>query len=170
VLSELVRYREAGLVVGLTVSGPRQAEVIRVALDAGVAGVNPFSSVQATWNLLEPSCGQALAEAAEAGWGVIVKEAVANGRLTPYGADGRRPLLRQIAEHHHASVDQIALAAALAQPWADVVLSGAVTVDALSSNVAATGLVLGDDELREVAELAETPIEYWRARGELRWA
>lgn len=169
VLSELVRYRGAGLVVGVTVSGPRQAEVIRVALDAAVDGVNPFSSVQATWNLLEPSCGPVLAEAKCAGWGVIVKEGVANGRLTPYGTDARRPVLRRMAEHHHVPVDQIALAAALAQPWADVVLSGAVTVDALNSNMAATRLVLGEHELTQLAELAETPDEYWRARSELPW-
>ena len=169
VLRELVRYREAGLVVGLTVSGPRQAELIRVALDAAVDGVNPFSSVQATWNILEPSCGPALAEADDAGWGVIVKEGVANGRLTPYGTYPRRPPLRNIAERHHTSADQVALAAALAQPWADVVLSGAVTVDELGSNVAATRLVLGQAELDGLAELAEPPDEYWRARSELPW-
>ena len=33
-----------------------------------------------TWNLLEPSVGPAAAEAAAAGWAVLVKEAVANGR------------------------------------------------------------------------------------------
>ena len=169
VLSELVRSREAGLDVGLTVSGPRQADVIRVALDAAVDGVNPFSSVQATWNILEPSCGPALAAAKDAGWGVIVKEGVANGRLTPYGSDARRRSLRKIAEHHHASVDQIALAAVLAQPWPDVVLSGAVTVDEFGSNAAATRLVLEAYELDGVAELAETPDEYWRARSELPW-
>ena len=46
-----------------------------------VGGVNPFQSVQATWNLLERSAGPALADAHAAGWGVIVKEALANGRL-----------------------------------------------------------------------------------------
>ena len=169
VLSELVCCREAGLAVGLTVSGPRQPDVVKVALDATADGVNPFSSVQATWNLLEPSCGPALAEAKDAGWGVIVKEGVANGRLTPYGTDARRLLLRDMAEQHHVSVDQIALGAALAQPWVDVVLSGAVTVDALSSNMAASRLVLGQPELTELAALAETPDEYWQSRRELPW-
>ena len=41
-----------------------------------------FGAGQATWNLLEPSVEPALAEAAQAGWAVIVQEAVANGRLT----------------------------------------------------------------------------------------
>jgi hypothetical protein len=38
-----------------------------------------------TWNFLEPSVGPAAAEAAAAGWAVQVKEALANGRLTPAG-------------------------------------------------------------------------------------
>ena len=46
-----------------------------------------FDAVQATWNLLEPSAGPALAEAHAAGVGVIVKEALANGRLTARNDD-----------------------------------------------------------------------------------
>src|SRR6202011_1141112 len=107
VLSALAGLRQDGLLIGLSVSGPRQAEVIDRALGVEVGGVNPFQSVQATWNLLEPSAGPALARAHDAGWGVIIKEALANGRL--------------------AAEDQVAIAAALANPWVDVVLSGAVT-------------------------------------------
>ena len=43
--------------------------------------VGGFDCVQATWNVLEPSAGPALAAAHDAGLGVIIKEAVANGRL-----------------------------------------------------------------------------------------
>ncbi|HLH28097.1 MAG TPA: aldo/keto reductase, partial [Acidimicrobiales bacterium] len=81
VLAELLRMRADGLVIGLTVSGPEQAATIRRALAVRVDGVNPFGSVQATWNLLEPSAGPALAEAHAAGLGVILKEVLANGRL-----------------------------------------------------------------------------------------
>lgn len=64
-----------------------QADVIRRALEVDVNGENPFRVVQATWNLLEPSSGAALAEAHSAGWDVIVKEVLANGRLTIRSAD-----------------------------------------------------------------------------------
>ena len=94
---ELARLRaEEGLVIGLSVSGPRQADVIRAALEVRVDGVDPFACVQATWNVLEPSAGPALAEAHDAGAGVIVKEAVANGRLAPGGADS--PGAHRVAE------------------------------------------------------------------------
>lgn len=42
----------------------------------------PLPCTQATWNLLEQSAGEALLEAKEAGMDVIIKEGVANGRLT----------------------------------------------------------------------------------------
>ena len=82
VLRELQRLRSSELVIGLTVTGPNQADAIRRALRVSVDGVNPFQVVQATWNLLERSAGVALAEAKANGWGVIIKESLANGRLT----------------------------------------------------------------------------------------
>jgi aryl-alcohol dehydrogenase-like predicted oxidoreductase len=90
VLAELTRLHEEGLVIGLSSSGPAQAATIRRALELTTAGAVPFACVQATWNLLEPSAGPALAEAGSAGWGVIIKEAVANGRLTPTATARRR--------------------------------------------------------------------------------
>ena len=48
-----------------------------------VDGANPFSRVQATFNILYPSAAGALEYARAAGWGVIIKEARANGRLVP---------------------------------------------------------------------------------------
>src|SRR5690349_4386858 len=78
-------------------------------------------SAEVTWNLLEPSAGPAGAEAAAAGWAVLVKEAVANGRLTAAG--GPSAPLTALAAARGVTEDAIALA----QPWASVVLSGAVT-------------------------------------------
>lgn len=149
VLAELDTLRESGLVIGLSVSGPRQAEVIRKALTVSVDGVNPFKEVQATWNLLEPSAGPALAEAHAAGWGVIIKEALANGRL--------------------ASRDRVAIAAALANPWVDVVLSGAVTGAQVRSNAAALDVLLSADDLAEMSKMAEPAAQYWKERSQLPW-
>ncbi len=87
VLDELGRLRAAGLAIGLTVSGPRQQDVIRRALQVSIDGRNPFQVVQATWNLLEQSAGAALSDASALGWGVIIKESLANGRLTARNRD-----------------------------------------------------------------------------------
>jgi aryl-alcohol dehydrogenase-like predicted oxidoreductase len=168
VLAELARLREDGLAIGLSVSGARQAETILRALEADVDGMNPFGAVQATWNVLEPSAGPALGEVHDAGWGVLVKEAMANGRLGPRGdAAGS---LGALAERHGTTVDAVAIAAALANPWADVVLSGAVTPEQLRSNVAGASVALGGDELASLAPVAEAPEEYWGRRSELAWS
>jgi aryl-alcohol dehydrogenase-like predicted oxidoreductase len=169
VLTELGRLAESGLAIGLTVSGPRQGDVVRRALEVRVDGRSPFDCVQATWNLLEQSAGPVLAEAKQAGWGVIVKEALANGRLV---AHTDRPLpgtLASLSGRLGVTPDAVAIAAALAQPWSDVVLSGAVTVDQLESNLAAADVALSPDDLASLAECPEPPDQYWATRAALAW-
>jgi aryl-alcohol dehydrogenase-like predicted oxidoreductase len=88
-----------------------------------------------TWNILEPSVGSAAAEAAAVGCAVLVKDAVANGRLAPGGAPPE-PVIA-LAAARGVTEDAIALAAALCNPWASVVLSGAVTRLQPDANLAA---------------------------------
>ena len=49
-LSDLAALRATGVAIGVTVTGPRQAETIDRALEVGI-----FDSIQATWNLIERS-------------------------------------------------------------------------------------------------------------------
>ena len=142
VRDELARLRAQGIKIGFTTSGPKQRETIEHALEVG-----GFDTVQATWNLLERSAGPALQDAHEAGLGVIVKEALANGR---------------VLEH---VPDTVALAAALAQPWADVVLSGAATVSQLESNLRALDVEYDGSH----DDFVEDPETYWSTRAALPW-
>jgi aryl-alcohol dehydrogenase-like predicted oxidoreductase len=158
VREELAGLRASGVLVGLTTSGPGQAETIERALEVG-----GFDCVQSTWNLLERSAGPALAAAHDAGWGVIVKEALANGRLTDRGAV---PELTAAAREAGATPDAVALAAVLAQPWVDVVLSGAASVGQLESNLRALGLDVDAARFDGMVEEAET---YWEKRSALPW-
>jgi aryl-alcohol dehydrogenase-like predicted oxidoreductase len=97
------------------------------ALEVTVDGSRLFTSFESTWNLLEPSAGPALTEAAGAGARVIVKEAVANGLLAPGSPGSPGPVgaqpgavgrARELAGQLGATIDQVAIAAASAQPWA----------------------------------------------------
>lgn len=151
--------------IGFSTSGPSQAETVRRALDLEVDGVRLFTAVQSTWNVLEPSAGEALERAHADGVQVLVKEALANGRLA---VEPPAPV-RRLADRHHTSPDAIALAAALAQPWADIVLAGPVSEAQLASNLAALTISLGDDDPADLASLATPPPEYWRRRSELPW-
>jgi aryl-alcohol dehydrogenase-like predicted oxidoreductase len=164
-LEALGRRRAEGLLIGITTTGPKQADTIRRALDVRVDGRRLFSSVQATWNLLEPSAGPALSEASAAGWAVIVKEAVANGRLTPAGdAGGAGTPLGRASAQAGVAPDALAIAAALSQPWVSVVLSGAVNVDQLTSNLGALEIAAAD-----LPDLGEPAEEYWAARSARPW-
>jgi aryl-alcohol dehydrogenase-like predicted oxidoreductase len=161
VLDELAAIREGGIAIGLSLTGPRQGETLERALETGV-----FDAVQATWNVLERSAEPALEAAHEAGIGVIVKEALANGRLTARGDVA--PLI-DAARQRETSPDALALAAVLAEPWADVVLSGAATVSQLESNLGTLELDVDEELDSSLAALAEEPDAYWSTRAELAW-
>jgi aryl-alcohol dehydrogenase-like predicted oxidoreductase len=158
VLGELAALRETGVQIGLTATGTGQSDTIDAAIATGA-----FDAVQATWNLHERTAGDALARAHTAGMRVIVKEAVANGRLTDRAAP---PALAAVAHAHGVGADAVALAAALAQPWSDVVLSGASTASMLDSNLAARDIDLDPGALGELAEPAD---RYWKTRSALSW-
>jgi aryl-alcohol dehydrogenase-like predicted oxidoreductase len=162
VLGELGRLRQSGVAIGFTTTGPEQAATIERALEAG-----GFDAVQATWNPREPSVAGALARARESGLRVIVKEALANGRLTSRGCSRT---LAEVAARLGVGPDAVALAAALAQPWADVVLSGAAISDQIESNITALSVDLDEDAQTALERLAEPAGSYWQRRSALVWS
>src|SRR5690554_407625 len=142
-------------------------------MEVRMDGVPLFGCVQVTWNLLEPSTGPVLEQASREGWGIIVKEALANGRLTEKNTDPefapRLAVLKNTASELNTTVDALALAAVLAQPWASVVLSGAATREQLLSNCQALRIPWSAETASLIDALAETPQEYWSKRSALEW-
>ena len=165
VLGMLAGLREMGIRVGLTVSGEGQRDAIRRALDVRQDGERLFDVVQATWNLLERGAESALCEAHAAGLLVVVKEALANGRL----AESRDERLRAVVERLGTTPDAVAIAAALARPWVDVVLSGAATVAQLESNLGACAIEWDPAIEQFLAPLTMSSNEYWALRRSFAW-
>ncbi|MCB0028044.1 MAG: aldo/keto reductase [Anaerolineales bacterium] len=173
VLQELARLRDTGLIIGLSLSGPGQAETLASALRVEVGGHKLFGAVQATWNILERAVEPQLNAAHEAGLAVIVKEGLANGLLTE---KNQRPEMQpalhrlgHLAAEMGTTLDALALGFALQQPWATVVLSGAVSVSQLNSNLTALSLDWDralDEELNQFVEPAGV---YWTRRSQLPW-
>ena len=161
VLGELAALRATGVEIGLSATGPGQSATIDAAVATGA-----FDAVQATWNLHERSAGDALARAHAAGMRVIIKEAVANGRLTDRAAP---PALSSAARERGVGADAVAIAVALAQPWVDVVLSGASTPTMLESNLEALTVSVDAELQNQLAGLAEPADEYWETRSQLAW-
>jgi aryl-alcohol dehydrogenase-like predicted oxidoreductase len=169
----LARLKHQGVAIGLTTSGPAQAAILERAAEILVDGRPLFSCVQVTWNLLERSAGPALAELHSAGFGVIIKEALANGRLTERNSEaqfaGWMQQLEAEAGRLEITPDALALAAVMAQPWADIVLSGAAMVDQLRSNTAAVRLPWDAAADLALKSLVESPQAYWERRTSLSW-
>jgi aryl-alcohol dehydrogenase-like predicted oxidoreductase len=120
--------------------------------------------------------GAKLCEAHAAGVSVLIKEAMANGRLTPRntapGFEDRLALLSKFAAENDTTVDALALACVMRQEFRPVVLSGASTVGMMQANAAAMELA-GRIDAATVEQLCQalvqSPEEYWTERGSLAW-
>lgn len=162
---------ERGWAIGLSVSSPKQSDVLREAMKLK-STTKPdnqlFDSVQCTYNLLEQRPGEALQEAHASGMDIIIKEGLANGRVL------RHPSVQAYAKQLSCQPDQLALAFILAQPFEPRVLSGAVTAEQLESNLKAKEV---SEKLKEnpslLAEIgkkcAMDSEQYWADRSALAW-
>jgi aryl-alcohol dehydrogenase-like predicted oxidoreductase len=178
-LTALVAARRAGSyrAVGLTVTGATAARTLELALEARVDGERVFDVVQATFNILEPSLAPLLAAAHAEGMGVIAKEVFANGRLTAANtlpADAamvaRLRATAAAVAGDGETIDQLALAFVLAQPFVDVALSGAATPEQLASHLHAFTVSIDDVTGSALTTEAEEPARYWATRAQLPWA
>ncbi len=77
--------------------------------------------------------------------------------------------IRELAESRGTTIEMLALAAALARPWADVVLTGAATVRQIQSNVAALQFAYDAELDEQLRSVSINSAEYWRARSSFRW-
>lgn len=162
---------ERGWAIGLSVSSPKQKDVLREAMkiESTTKSSTPlFDSVQCTFNLLEQRPGEALLEAHDNGMDIIIKEGLANGRVL------RHPSVIDYAKQLSCEPDQLALAFILAQPFEPRVLSGAVTPAQLESNLKAqevSNQLRGDPSLLQeiAAKCLMDSDEYWADRSALAW-
>jgi aryl-alcohol dehydrogenase-like predicted oxidoreductase len=174
-IDAIARLRERGIRAGLSVSGAGQDIAIRRSLEVRRDGERVFDSVQATWNLLERGAESALRDAQDAGMKVVVKEALANGRLTHGNREANEVLvptlarIRELAESRGTTVEMLALGAALGRPWADVVLTGAATVGQIQSNLGALELAYDAELEEQLGSASINSAEYWWARSSFPW-
>lgn len=171
VLDVLAKLRDEGCAVGASVSHP-QIRPLQLAREATRAGAPVFSSVQATFNLLDQSAGEALRQCHEAGVLVIIKEALANGRLTSRASDPRvKQLLRDEADALRTTPDALSLAWVLSHEWVSMVLSGASSAEMLRSNADALRITpLPPDVMARLGDALGQQVEdYWGDRRALTW-
>lgn len=174
VLEELYAIKQkTGLTIGISTSGTQQSKVIEKALGIKVNGEDLFTSFQVTYNVLEQSTYPILQQILKENKTVIVKEALANGRVFKSDAfknyQKNYKTLEALANNHNVSVDAIALRFIIDALEPAYVLSGASNTVQLDSNYKALDFVLSKSDLEKLKQLKTNPANYWEERSALEW-
>ena len=169
VLNELQNIKKSGIEIGISTSGPSQAETIKKLLEINKVE-NLFTFIQCTINILEQSCQQILIEASESKINIIAKEVFANGRLSAANKEFHQKeilILRNLALDLNLSLEELSLIWAYQQQYINIVLTGAATVEQLKSNIDA--ISKKDLTLPNLLELGTSKESYWQSRKSLKW-
>ena len=174
VLHKLAEYQEIyDLKIGLSTTGVNQLEVLKEAFDVEVNGKQIFEVFQVTQNILDQSVTEFCNKMANDEKRIIVKEALANGRLLPNKNFSHYNLLynqlTQLAHKYNVGVDAIALRFCIESMNSYSVLSGASEKEQLLSNLKANNFVLEDEELSLLKSFAISTDSYWSERKKLNW-
>ena len=165
--------KETGMQIGISTSGANQKEVIAAALKVQIEGESLFDSFQVTYNLFEQSTFSILKEAIQQGKKVIIKEALANGRvfqnenLLHYQSSFK--ILEQLSEKYKVGIDAIALRFVMESLQPTYVLSGASNTKQLNENLKALDFNFTQQELEFFKNLKVSSEKYWKERSLLNW-
>jgi aryl-alcohol dehydrogenase-like predicted oxidoreductase len=174
VLRQLVFLKKThNLKIGLTTSGANQVEVIKKALAVLVDGKTVFDIFQVTYNFLDQSLQEVLAELMRQNKSLVIKEALANGRIfrnTAYPHYKKLySVLEELSKKYTVGVDAISLKYCEQTIPNSIVLSGASTALQLKENVKLTDFSLSSDDLKTLNSFRTTPDFYWTERKKLQW-
>lgn len=165
--------QEHNLKIGLSTSGDNQNEIIQKALSVEVDNNALFDSFQVTFNVFDQSLLKMTSLLKQENKAIIVKEALANGRVFP-NADYNHyqntyELLESLSNKYDTSIDAVALRFCLDAINPLMVLSGASDNDHLASNLQADNFQLTSEEIQQINALAIKPNSYWKERKQLPW-
>lgn len=174
VLDKLYEIKNrTGLKMGISASGERQSEIVEYAAQIKIENEPLFESFQVTYNLLETNSHSVLQSLIKEGKLIIVKEALANGRI--FKNDAYRHYkslyaeLQSLSEKYQVSVDAIALRFIMDHLQPGVVLSGAANTKQLSENMKALNFKLDNKELISLKQHTVNSDVYWNERKNLKW-
>ncbi|MGB5632846.1 MAG: aldo/keto reductase [Waterburya sp.] len=164
---------ELGLHIGLTSTGKNQLEVLKRAIDIDMEGKPLFDVFQITYNVMDQSLQKICLQLATENKRVIVKEALANGRVfrnKNYPIHSKLyDTLEELASKYSVGVDAIALRFCMDTINPYIVLSGASSTFQLSENRMSLQFTLTEYELALLKQFAVSPHNYWAERKLLLW-
>jgi aryl-alcohol dehydrogenase-like predicted oxidoreductase len=165
--------REHKLIIGLTTTGTNQLEVIKKALKVTINEIQVFDLFQVTYNFLDQSLQEISAELVRQNKQIVIKEALANGRVFrnhtyPHYTEMYRTLER-LSKKHSVGVDAISLKYCEQTITDSIVLSGASTSEQLRDNLKLHTFTLSNNDIDILNGLKVTPDFYWAERKKLAW-
>ena len=162
-----------GLKIGLTSSGTEQVNIIETANDITFDGVDLFDSYQLTFNAFEQSCYSVVKYLQASDKTIIVKEALANGRVFRSSNfpeyQSFYDYTEQLSKKYEVGVDAIALRFVMDKLNPTVVLSGASNSQQLKENLKALEFQLTSNEIETLKAFSVSPNDYWQERNNLHW-
>ena len=164
---------EYQLKIGITTSGSNQNEVIKKALDVAVNDIQIFETFQVTYNMLDQSLAEVADDMINDGKHIIVKEALANGRVfrninysNYYDLYNSLELL---GKKYGVGVDAIALRFCIDTINPFMVLSGASEEFQLIENLKSNQIELEQEDIDLLKSFKIDTSTYWNERKRLNW-
>ena len=174
VLKQLFEIKkQTGLQIGITTSGFNQTKIIEAALKIKIGEEQLFDSYQVTYNILEQSTHTILKDLIKQGKTVIIKEALANGRIFQNDQFEHYQkfykVLETLAKKYRVGTDAVALRFVMDNLAPTYLLSGASSKVQLEQNIKAKNFKLEKKELKTLNSFKPNPKGYWDERSELSW-
>ncbi|HEX9600837.1 MAG TPA: aldo/keto reductase [Mariniflexile sp.] len=165
--------REHRINIGISTTGNNQVEVIKKALEISVDGKSLFDTFQSTYNILDQSVLSVSNALKQEGKKLIIKEALANGRIFRNKSfpayHNLYDILESLSSKYGVGVDAIALRFCQETIPESMVLSGASTVHQLQENLKANTIVLNEEDRVLLKSFGVEPVAYWNERKQLQW-
>lgn len=159
--------------IGITTTGTNQIDVIKKALNVSVEGNQLFDAFQVTYNMLDQSLKHISNELNNQNKKVIIKEALANGRVfrnqnySHYNT--MYTILESLGKKYNVGIDAISLQFCAQTNPKSIILSGASNAIHLESNLKLNTFSLSEIELQEIINFNINPTNYWEERKQLGW-
>jgi len=177
ILNRLFALKQAhNIRMGITTTGANQVEVLKKAIDVEINGTLLFDVFQVTYNLFDQSLANVVKEHLTKNKRLVIKEALANGRVFPndnYPHYAKTyEILHSLANKYGVGIDAIALRFCIdsLHPLPQFkVLSGAATQQQLSENLKTNLFTLTEKEVTILTKSAIAPNQYWSERKQLAW-
>jgi aryl-alcohol dehydrogenase-like predicted oxidoreductase len=161
------------LKIGISSSGATQVKIIEEAQKIVFDGTDLFDSYQVTFNIFEQSCFTILKRLLAYDKTIIIKEALANGRvfrnhLFPEYVQAYS-YLEKLAKKYSVGIDAIALRFVIDVLEPTLILSGGAHTTQIKENLKALNFELDTNEIAKLQSFKVSSQLYWQERSNLEW-